>query len=191
MPDSLAAQRWARIHEATHCTTDAELTLALNLDPIHLELAKAYGVLPLPWLTRLLCTHGINPAWIMTGAGDPYITETFQPLRHAALLTEDGQDHRRQEMAFAICWNIRHFSNPTRSSTRPQGAPLRPRASPTWAIWRLIWAYRRKRPRRPGGTSACPCIGCSGLWTVAYRLTGYVKGGGRAVWPKLLLKAFS
>lgn len=99
MPDSLAAQRWARIHEATHCTTDVELTLALNLDPIQLELAKAYGVLPLPWLTRLLCTHGINPAWIMTGAGDPYITETFQPLRHAALLTEDGQDHRRQEMA--------------------------------------------------------------------------------------------
>lgn len=98
MTDSLAAQRWARMHEATQCPTDESLALVLNQDTERITLAKECDVLPLPWLLDLLPACGVNPGWIMTGRGGAFIADPFQPLRYAALLHSDEIQTGPQEL---------------------------------------------------------------------------------------------
>lgn len=95
MPNTLTAQRRARLHETTHCPTDAALGLALNLDRTQIALAKEYNVLPLSWLMVPLSVYGVDLVWVMTGQGSSYVTEKFLPLHFAALLQSDDNPTSR------------------------------------------------------------------------------------------------
>ncbi len=71
---------YQRILEATGLRTQSELAAELGIRQSNISDAKRRNSIPVQWLLSLFDKHALNPAWVRTGEGVPYLAQsTGQP----------------------------------------------------------------------------------------------------------------
>ena len=62
-----------RVFDASECRTQMQLVALLEIRQSSISDAKRRGSIPSDWLIKLQRLKGINPEWVMTGEGEPFI----------------------------------------------------------------------------------------------------------------------
>jgi bacteriophage CI repressor helix-turn-helix domain len=92
-----------RIREATGLRTQTEVAALLGVRQSSISDAKRRDSIPAQWLLILFDKHALNPTWVRTGEGAPYLAQSpgqppnlftpeqcirrLEPVLRAALLT--------------------------------------------------------------------------------------------------------
>ena len=67
---------YQRILEATGLRTQSELAAELGIRQSNISDAKRRNSIPVQWLLSLFDKHALNPAWVRTGEGVPYLAQS-------------------------------------------------------------------------------------------------------------------
>lgn len=62
-----------RVYRTTQMGTQTELATALQINRSAITQARKKDTVPARWLLQLFRTYGLNPAWLETGTGDPFL----------------------------------------------------------------------------------------------------------------------